>query len=51
MQLCVFYPELERAGTISYLLFSPLATLPGVWDLSSQTRDRSNAPCSGSAES
>lgn len=44
MWLCVFYLELERAGTTAYLLFSPLATLPGMWGLSSQTRDQSHAP-------
>ena len=27
------------------------ATLDGMWDLSSLTRDRTHAPCSGSTES
>ena len=33
-----------------FLIFNVLITLFGIWDLSSLTRDQSQAPCSGSME-
>ena len=50
MRLC-FLSGAREGRDYSLFTFSPLATLPGMWDLSSQTRERSHAPCSGSTES
>ena len=48
--------EEEEEGLVSLSLAFPIffffgATLHGMWDLSSLTRDRTLAPCSGSPES
>ena len=43
----------SRVGTWTtfFLIFIFLAALQGLWDLSSPTRDGTQAPCSGSSES
>ena len=41
----------SKVSCKSLVLFLPCHMACGIWDLSSLTRDRTRAPCSGSAES
>ena len=43
--------DFKLANLLQNDFFFPLATLGGMWDLSSLTRDQTGAPCSGSTES
>ena len=43
--------QVLKTGVFLFLIFYFFGHAHGMWDLGSPTRDRTHAPCSGSAES